>query len=133
LKGGCLCGAVSYECADPQSIFLCHCLDCQKASGSSHMPVAFTPRALFSSTGETRAFAVKGEAGSTVRRAFCPTCGSQVFGFVEELPDLVIVKMGTAIDPPDVPVGAVIWTETAPKWARFPEGVPTFPRNPPTI
>jgi hypothetical protein len=131
MKGQCLCGAVRYECADPTSILLCHCPDCQKASGSSHMPVAFVPTASFKSSGETRVFAVRGEAGSTVRRAFCTTCGSQIFGFVDELADLVIIKMGTAIDPPHVPVAAAIWTDTAPPYARWPEGVATFPRNPP--
>lgn len=133
MKGACLCGAVRYTCADPASIMLCHCRDCQKASGSSHMPVAIVPKATFRSEGETRAHAVRGEAGSTIRRAFCTVCGSQIFGFVDELPDVVIIKMGCVTEAPDLPVGAVIWTDTAPGYARFPEGVPTFPRNPPMV
>ena len=35
--GGCLCGAVRYECT-ADAIFMgnCHCRDCQKASGGAY-------------------------------------------------------------------------------------------------
>ena len=37
LKGGCLCGAVTYEAkGDPAFVGHCYCVDCRKASGTSH-------------------------------------------------------------------------------------------------
>ena len=37
LRGGCLCGAVRYECsAEPKIIAHCHCIDCRKSSGTGH-------------------------------------------------------------------------------------------------
>ena len=39
ITGGCLCGAVRYECsAELSKIIACHCTDCQKASGSGASP-----------------------------------------------------------------------------------------------
>jgi hypothetical protein len=34
--GGCMCGAIRYECAaEPIAMGLCHCRDCQYATGSA--------------------------------------------------------------------------------------------------
>ena len=36
--GGCLCGAVRYECeGKPQFSLQCHCRDCQRQSGAPHV------------------------------------------------------------------------------------------------
>src|SRR6187551_1629262 len=36
ISGGCLCGAVRYECnAEPFGTAICHCTHCQKVSGSA--------------------------------------------------------------------------------------------------
>ena len=43
--GKCLCGAVSYTLkAAPQMTGQCHCKDCQRASGTGHMSLAFFRR-----------------------------------------------------------------------------------------
>ena len=37
--GGCACGAIRYECsAEPVMNVICHCRDCQRASGSAFCP-----------------------------------------------------------------------------------------------
>ncbi|MEO0982819.1 MAG: GFA family protein [Pseudomonadota bacterium] len=131
-SGHCLCGAVSYTCANPDAVMLCYCKDCQRASGSTHMPIFMTPAAGFKLSGETKFHAVKGdEAGLTVERHFCAACGGQLFSKLAEMPDLVIVKAGTVDDMPDVPVAAALWTRSAPAYAALPEGVPAFPGNAP--
>ena len=44
IRGACLCGAVRYECmAEPVFSLNCHCLDCQRASGSAYLPVLMVP------------------------------------------------------------------------------------------
>ena len=41
-EGRCLCGAVSYTIdAKPVRMAQCHCKDCQRASGTGHMSLAF--------------------------------------------------------------------------------------------
>lgn len=46
--GGCACGAIRYECfAEPILSFNCHCLNCQKASGSAFASCMIVPSADF--------------------------------------------------------------------------------------
>jgi hypothetical protein len=100
ITGGCLCGAVRYE-AQGQRLFamLCHCRDCQRASGTGHVPVMGVPKSFFRVTGETTSYAVKGTSGLKSIRHFCPTCGSLLFGTPEAAPDAVSIYVGTLDDP----------------------------------
>src|SRR6266568_2418828 len=56
LEGGCLCGAVRYEFfGEPIRHVICHCRDCQCASGSAFHVGVVIPRAGFKITrGEVR-------------------------------------------------------------------------------
>jgi hypothetical protein len=43
--GGCLCGAIRYECsAEPIVMGNCHCRDCQRATGSAFAAALLVPR-----------------------------------------------------------------------------------------
>ncbi|WP_041548911.1 GFA family protein, partial [Chamaesiphon minutus] len=43
--GGCMCGAIRYECsAEPIAMGLCHCQDCQRATGSAFAAAVMLPR-----------------------------------------------------------------------------------------
>jgi len=54
MTGGCLCGAVRYE-AQGKALWAvhCHCRDCQRASGTGHVPSMGMPKSLFKVTGKT--------------------------------------------------------------------------------
>ena len=54
IKGGCLCGAVTYEVAgDPIFVGHCACANCQKATGGGHSTVAAFPEPQVTTHGET--------------------------------------------------------------------------------
>ena len=45
--GGCMCGAVRYECAtEPVISGNCHCRDCQRAGGGGFVSVLLTERSF---------------------------------------------------------------------------------------
>ena len=75
--GGCLCGAVRYQVAGPlRPVIGCHCGQCRKTSGHHVAATAANREDLL----------ISGEASLTwfqsspeARRAFCTTCGSQLF------------------------------------------------------
>jgi len=102
LEGGCLCGAVRYEFfGEPIRHVICHCRDCQRASGSAFHVGVVIPRAGFKITrGEIRAYRITGDSGRWIDRSFCPRCGS---GILHELelrgPEYVVIKSGTLDDP----------------------------------
>ena len=100
LTGGCLCGAIRYR-AEGKPLFavLCHCRDCQRASGTGHVPVMGVLKSSFAVEGETSSYALRHSNGRTSIRHFCPVCGSLLFGTAEIAPEAVSIYVGTLDDP----------------------------------
>src|SRR5262245_6446734 len=100
MTGGCLCGAVRYEVqGEPAFAGICHCRDCQKATGSGHAAVMALPEAAVKITGETKAFEVVGESQGTIARNFCPNCGSLLFAKPARMSGMILLTAGTLDDP----------------------------------
>ena len=53
--------------------------------------------------GEYKTYASLGLEGSHVNRGFCPNCGSQMFTFVDELPDQMLIKAAGRSNPLSAP------------------------------
>ena len=74
-EGSCLCGAVRYRVNGPlRPVVACHCLQCRKTTGN-YVTATSCARNALSVEGELRWYT----SSETARRAFCPTCGSQLF------------------------------------------------------
>jgi hypothetical protein len=98
----CHCGQLRLEVlGDPFSVSICHCLACQRRTGS-----AFGMQAGF----KADQVQVDGRHSDYVRVSdeadrkehvfhFCPDCGSQVFYTEPDEPDLVVVSVGSFADP----------------------------------
>ena len=57
LKGGCLCGAVTYEtAAQPQIVGHCYCVDCRRSSGTGHGTHAAVPEDTLNLNGEVKLY-----------------------------------------------------------------------------
>ena len=129
IKGGCRCGAVRYEAEGTAAHHaLCHCRDCQMASGAPVLAWLAMPSDGFSVTqGEP----VRYTAPSGSMRAFCGTCGTPLF-FVNEavLPGIVDIQSVTLDEPDAIPPQAQIQLaerrgymaalDTLPGFDRFP-------------
>jgi hypothetical protein len=127
ITGGCLCGAVRYE-AQGKPLFAvhCHCRDCQRASGTGHVPVMGMPKSLFKVTGKTTSYSVKGITGSNSIRHFCPTCGSLLFGTPEVAPEAVSLYVGTLDDPSVFRPEAILFRRNRQEWDKIAGGLPEF-------
>jgi len=74
-KGGCLCGAVSYQTTGSlRPVVACHCNQCRKSTGH-HVAATSVNRDDITITGDVTWF----ESSDTARRGFCATCGSNLF------------------------------------------------------
>jgi len=84
--GGCACGAIRYECsAEPIVMFNCHCRDCQLASGGPYSAVVYVLAKAFKITkGTPHFYNTSSEAMGHNKRAFCPECGSRLFGGITD-------------------------------------------------
>ena len=100
ISGGCLCGAVRYECnAEPLGTAICHCTHCQKVSGSAFSVNVVVPAPSLTWQGQSLAsYADKGESGKPLSRKFCRNCGSSLATETEALPGAIIIKAGTLDD-----------------------------------
>jgi hypothetical protein len=96
----CACGQLRVICAsDPVKISLCHCLDCQKRTGSTYGVGAFFSRKDIEASGAFRTYSRNSDRGFTVNFHFCPDCGSTVFWEPERRPDVIAVAVGSFADP----------------------------------
>jgi len=130
--GGCLCGAVRYECsAEPLMTANCHCHDCQRATGGAYASVFFVPRSAIKITGEVKYYDVKGESGHILSRGFCPTCGSRLFGKPAVMPEAMGIMAGSLDDSSGHRPAMDIYTASAQPWDYMNPELPKFPKMPP--
>jgi hypothetical protein len=128
ISGGCLCGAVRYECnAEPLGTAICHCTHCQKVSGSAFSVNVVVPAPSVTWQGQGLAsYADKGESGKPLSRKFCRNCGSSVATETGALPGAIIIKAGTLDDKSWLKPNYHIWTNSAQPWVRIEPGATTF-------
>ena len=132
-EGGCLCGAVRYEC-DPSAALSashCHCRDCQRSTGSGFTTFFAIPETGFRVvSGKLGSFAVTGESGQELRRSFCTACGSPIFSETALMPALRFVKAGSLDDPSWVDPTSAYWGSSAQPWAPPFDGIQVHDKNP---
>ena len=77
--GGCLCGAVRYSIDAeplPGRQLLCHCVDCQKQTGTAFVSGMAFPADGVTITGTMTTFTMSGgQSGEPMHRRFCTKCG----------------------------------------------------------
>lgn len=120
LTGHCLCGAVQYNSQGP-TLFsvICHCRDCQRASGSGGVPVLGVPKASFSYSGPVKQSSVRGSSGLPAVRNFCSECGCLLFGTPESAPDMVTIYVGSLDDSASFSPTDALFTGQRPPWAKL--------------
>jgi hypothetical protein len=82
IDGSCHCGYITFEGeADPETVSICHCTDCQAGTGSAfrvNIPVPGHAFRLLS--GEPTIYVkTTAESGNPRAQVFCPKCGSPIY------------------------------------------------------
>lgn len=96
----CMCGQLSATCeGELFRISVCHCLDCQKRSGSSFAGQARYPADQVETAGEAQVYRRTSERGNTSEHHFCPKCGSEVWYVAPPFPDMLAIPIGRFADP----------------------------------
>jgi hypothetical protein len=127
-----MCGAIRYECsAAPLFTANCHCHDCQRATGSAYASVFFVPRSTVKITGEVKYYESKGDSGNSIRRGFCPTCGSRLFGLPAVMPENMGIMAGSLDNSSEHKPAIDIYTSSAQPWDYMNPEVAKFPKGPP--
>lgn len=126
----CTCGQLRIEVnGEPGGIGVCHCLACQRRTGSVFAALA-NFAAPFHVIGVATEYMRVGDQGSRFRFRFCPVCGTTVFHTEEGEEGCVSVAVGAFADPLfPAPTVSVYECRRHP-WVALPPGTTAFDKDP---
>ncbi|MBL6625069.1 MAG: GFA family protein [Alphaproteobacteria bacterium] len=111
--GGCHCGAIRFRAGGPlREVFLCHCSDCLKLSGTSWGASA-AYKDHFHYLTEARPRWYRSSQGA--ERGFCADCGAQMF-YRRDGRDMISIAPGAFDEGEMLYVGGQIFRHSHPAW-----------------
>lgn len=116
----CNCGQLQLTCeGEPPRISMCHCLECQRRTGSVFANQAWFKRDQITAiSGRFTTFVRPTDLGNSTTFRFCPVCGSTVFWEAEKLfPGLMAVAVGAFADPNFPAPQHSVWERRRHPWA----------------
>jgi hypothetical protein len=127
----CSCGQLRIEVhGEPLGVGVCHCLACQRRTGSVFAALASfaTPYRVF---GNATEYVRVGDAGARFRFRFCPVCGSNVFHTEEDgEQSSVAVAVGAFGDPGFPAPRDSVYDCRRHSWVTLPPGITSYERDP---
>lgn len=128
----CSCGQLRIEVqGEPLGVGLCHCLACQRRTGSVFAALAAyaAPYRVFGTATE---YLRVGDAGARFTFRFCPVCGTTVFHTEEGREHLSVgVAVGAFADPSFPPPRASVYDGRRHAWVQLPPETRAYERDPP--
>ncbi len=100
IKGACSCGGVEYGVeVELLMMYLCHCSECRKMSGSSYSTKGAVLDAQFNLLkGESNIKSFK--KNETTTKFFCFNCGSPIYSQTKNVEGLTFIDCGLLDDDP---------------------------------
>jgi len=126
----CSCGQLRIEVeGEPTGVGVCHCLACQRRTGSVFATLAAFARP-FRVTGSATEHVRVGDQGSKYTFSFCPVCGSTVFHVEEGNGKYVSVAVGAFADPTFPPPEDSVYDSRRHAWVQLPANVIAYEKDP---
>lgn len=120
----CSCGQLQIRVeGEPSRVSMCHCLECQRRTGSAFGVAARFPRAQTAVTGESREYERASDRGESRTFHFCPRCGTTVFWTTADLPELIAIAIGAFADPGFPPPSASFFEARRHHWLPVPNEI----------
>ena len=102
---------------------MCHCLACQRRTGSAFAIQARFPAARVEIDGRFNSYTRISDEGEERTFNFCPDCGSTVFYTSEDSGELIAVPVGALADPSFPPPTVSVWEDRRHSWVSLPYGI----------
>jgi hypothetical protein len=120
----CSCGQLTAATSDePIRVGVCHCLACQRRTGSVFGAQARFRKESVEITGQSTQYVRIGDGGSKATFSFCPTCGATVSYQTEGNEESIAIPVG-AFAEPDFPEPIVsVYEERKHTWVVMPENI----------
>jgi hypothetical protein len=118
----CSCGTLTVTCeGDPVRVSICHCLACQRRTGSIFGVQARFPKSAVTIEGTSKEWVRVGDEGTHIHFNFCPTCGATVYYTAEWMADSIALPVGAFADPTFPPPRFAVYETRRHPWAVMPD------------
>ncbi|WP_434419142.1 GFA family protein [Nannocystis pusilla] len=127
----CSCGQLRIEVhGETLGVGVCHCLACQRRTGSVFATLAAFA-APYEVSGAATEYVRVGDQGGRFTFRFCPVCGTTLFHTEEgHEQSLVLVAVGAFADPSFPAPEDSVYDCRRHSWVQLPPGVTTFEKDP---
>jgi hypothetical protein len=123
-EAACSCGQLRLTAeGDPVRISMCHCLACQRRTGSAFGLQARFPADRVRVVGRHSDYVRTSDWGEERTFHFCPDCGATVFYVTATGPDVVAVPVGAFADPSFPPPTVSVYESRRHPWLSVPDAI----------
>ena len=129
INGGCHCGEVEFEAVvDENKVMLCHCIVCQKLSGTAFRSVVISePNGLTLTKGKAKEYIKIAESGNERAQGFCQNCGSALYATSVDKENRVYgIRAGCVEQRNELTPTCQIWGRSSVPWLNKIADLPTF-------
>lgn len=120
----CCCGQLTaVTSADPLRISVCHCLACQRRTGSVFAAQARFLTSQVAIAGVSNTFVRVGDEGGRSTFHFCPSCGTTVYYLSEGSDDRIAIPVGAFADPAFPAPTVSVYEERMHPWVEMPADI----------
>jgi len=133
IDGACTCGNIRIEAeADPGMVGICHCTDCQTATGTAFRVSIPVSGASLKLSGEPTIYIkTTAESGRPRAQAFCGQCGSPIYSTTpgEGRQESYMVRVGILRQRDELAPKRQIWWRSARNWVTGLDGIKKIDRQ----
>ncbi|WP_437956609.1 GFA family protein [Sorangium sp. So ce119] len=120
----CSCGKLSAEVeGEPIRVSVCHCLACQRRTGSVFGAQARFSRESVKIKGHGKDFVRIGDEGTKSTFTFCPECGATVYCAMAGHEDMIAIPVGAFADPAFPGPTFSVYEERMHGWVVMPQDI----------
>ncbi len=122
----CSCGQLTLVArGDPIRVSMCHCLACQRRTGSTYGAQARFATEDVTIAGGSTEFVRIGDEGTACHFHFCPACGATVYYWFGD-GSFRAVPVGAFADPAFPAPGVSVYEARRHPWVSVPDGAEHF-------
>ncbi len=100
-------------------VSVCHCLACQKRTGSALSAQARWEKLCVQVEGQSKIWVRTADSGQQTTYHFCPECGSTVHYSGGNFPELIAIPLGALDDPYFECIDHSVWERRKHEWIEL--------------
>jgi hypothetical protein len=118
----CSCGQLKAVVdAEPVRVSVCHCLACQRRTGSVFAAQARFPREAVEISGVGTEFVRIGDSGGKATFTFCAKCGATVYYVLGGREEVIAIPVGAFADPSFPAPAFSVYEDRMHSWVAMPK------------